>query len=101
MLVAQTKWIVSNRVSRNIAFVTTEGDISNDGGKITAQWERATNALYRLENPARTGLPDTFQSGIRTRNTRRFKRAIDPNPDGLRRPRLNAHTDLRRNRVGQ
>jgi hypothetical protein len=58
MLVAQTEWIVSNRVSRNIAFVTTEGDISNDGGKINAQWERATNALYRLENPARTGLPD-------------------------------------------
>jgi len=58
MFVAQAEWIVSNRVSRNIAFVTTEGDISNDGNKTTAQWERATNALYRLENPERTGLPD-------------------------------------------
>lgn len=58
MFTAQADWIVSNRVSRNIVFVVTEGDISNDGGKVTVQWQRATNALYRLEDPARTGLPD-------------------------------------------
>jgi hypothetical protein len=58
MLVAQAEWILSNRVSRNIVYVTTEGDISNDGNKIPVQWLRATNALCRLEDPARTGLPD-------------------------------------------
>jgi hypothetical protein len=58
MLVAQAEWIISNRVSRNIVFATTEGDISNDGNRIIAQWERATNALYRLEDPIRTQLPD-------------------------------------------
>lgn len=58
MLVSQVEWVISNRVSRNIVFVTTVGDISNDGNKIRAQWERATNALYRLEDPVRTGLPD-------------------------------------------
>ena len=58
MLVAQVEWILSNRVSRNIAYVTTEGDISNDGNKIPVQWMRATNALFRLEDPARTGLHD-------------------------------------------
>jgi hypothetical protein len=58
MLVAQIEWILSNRLSRNIVYVTTEGDISNDGNKIPQQWLRATNALYRLENPARTGSPD-------------------------------------------
>ena len=58
MFEAQTAWILSNRVSRNIVYVTTEGDTSNDGGKVLAQWHRATNALYRLEDPARSGLPE-------------------------------------------
>jgi len=58
MLEAQVEWILSNRISRNIVYVTTEGDISNDGNKLPAQWLRATNALYRLDDPARTGLPD-------------------------------------------
>ena len=58
MLVAQAEWILSNRASRNIVYVTTEGDISNDGNKFPAEWLRTTNALYRLEDPVRTGLPD-------------------------------------------
>ena len=58
MLVAQAEWILSNRVSRNIVYMTTEGDISNDGNQIPAEWLRATNALYRLDDPVRTGLPD-------------------------------------------
>jgi hypothetical protein len=56
MLVAQIEWVLANRVSRNIVYVTTEGDISNDGNKIPVQWLRATNALFRLEDPVRTGL---------------------------------------------
>jgi hypothetical protein len=58
MLLAQVEWILANRASRNIVYVTTEGDISNDGNKIAAQWLRATNALFRLDDPVQTGLPD-------------------------------------------
>ena len=64
MFTAQTDWIVSNRVSRRIAYVTLEGDISNDGSRVLQQWLNATNALYRLEDPARTGLPDGIPYGV-------------------------------------
>lgn len=57
MLDAQIEWILANRASRNIVYVTTEGDISNDGNKIVTQWLRATNAFFRMDDPARTGLP--------------------------------------------
>ena len=63
MFVAQAEWIISNRVSRNIAYVATEGDISNDGSGVVTQWRNATNALYRLEDPVRTGLPDGIPYG--------------------------------------
>jgi hypothetical protein len=58
MLVAQVEWILSNCGSRNIVYVTTEGDISNDGNKYPVQWQRVTNAFYRLEDPVRTGRPE-------------------------------------------
>lgn len=58
MLVAQIEWILANRASRNIVYVTTEGDISNDGNRYPVQWVRATNIFFRLDDPARTGLPD-------------------------------------------
>jgi hypothetical protein len=57
MLFAQIEWVLSNRVNRNIVYMTTEGDISNDGNKHPVQWLRATNAFFRLEDPVRTGLP--------------------------------------------
>ena len=57
MLVAQIEWVLANRVSRNIVYMTTEGDISNDGNKYPVQWLRATNAFFRLEDPVRSGLP--------------------------------------------
>ena len=63
MFTAQTEWIVSNRVSRNIVYVTTEGDISDDGSGVDTQWRNATNALFRIEDPARTGLPDGIPYG--------------------------------------
>lgn len=58
MLVAQIEWVLDNRVRRNIVYLTTEGDISNDGNKYPVQWHRATNAFFRLDDPKRTGLPD-------------------------------------------
>lgn len=63
MFAAQTGWVVSNRVARNIVYVTMEGDISNDGNKTAKQWQHATNALALLENPSLTGLPEGLPYG--------------------------------------
>ena len=68
MFTAQTEWILSNRVSRNIAYVALEGDISNDGSGVITQWRNATNALYRLEDPARSGLPEGIPYGVAVGN---------------------------------
>jgi len=64
MFTAQTEWIISNRVSRHIVYVTLEGDISNDGSGVVTQWRNATNALYRLEDPTRTGLSEGVPYGV-------------------------------------
>ncbi len=44
---AQTQWIVNNVAPVNIAFVTHEGDITNDGNK-PAQWANALKAMDLL-----------------------------------------------------
>ena len=66
MFISQTEWIVTNRVARNIPYVAHLGDIVNDGdnGGSSTQWINATNAMYRLENPARTGLPTGIPYGL-------------------------------------
>ena len=58
MWFAQTDWIVTNRVSRNIAYVAHLGDIVQNGdikngSPNNTEWRNATNAMYRLENPTR------------------------------------------------
>lgn len=64
---AQTDWIVSNRLSRRIAYVAHVGDVVEtrdaNGGNVV-EWSHATNALYRLENPVATGLPDGIPYGV-------------------------------------
>ena len=65
---AQTEWIISNRVSRNITYVTLEGDISEHGSLLDDEWFRATNALYRLEDPVQTGLSDGIPYGVAVGN---------------------------------
>jgi hypothetical protein len=60
---AQTEWIIANRTNLNIVYVGGLGDIVQDGDKFPEQWHVATNALYRLENPARTGLPEGIPYG--------------------------------------
>jgi hypothetical protein len=63
---AQTDWIVANRAASNFAYVAHVGDLvqSGDHGGNDNEWQNATNALYRLENPATTGLPDGIPYGI-------------------------------------
>jgi hypothetical protein len=53
---AQTKWIVQNRASRNIVFVTGLGDIVQDGDSTASEWQVADNAYGALEDPVSTSL---------------------------------------------
>jgi hypothetical protein len=73
MWFSQTEWIITNRVSRNIAYVTHLGDILQNGdikngSPNNTEWRNATNALYRLENPTRTLLPDGIPYGMAVGN---------------------------------
>lgn len=54
----QTQWIIAQRKDRNIAYVAQLGDCVQNGdhGGNPAEWLDATNALYRLEEPAATPL---------------------------------------------
>ncbi len=59
---AQTEWIITNRVQKNIPWVGQLGDIVQNGDILSGspndtEWEVATNAMYRLENSTRTLLP--------------------------------------------
>jgi hypothetical protein len=73
MFIAQTEWIISHRVLRNIAYVAHLGDIS-DSGDIksgvanTTEWRNATNAMYRLEDPSRTLLSAGIPYGMAVGN---------------------------------
>lgn len=52
----QTQWVVNNRNTRNIAFVSHMGDIvesGNNGGN-PIEWERASAAMGNLESPLNT-----------------------------------------------
>ncbi|HQB16260.1 MAG TPA: Ig-like domain-containing protein [Verrucomicrobiota bacterium] len=73
MFIAQTEWIVTNRIARNIAYVAQLGDIVNDGDIYQGQpnltqWRNATNAMYRLENPVRTLLTHGIPYGVAVGN---------------------------------
>ena len=70
MMIAQTEWAISNRLAGNIAYVTQLGDISNNGDTpaYAFQWHNATNAMYRLENPTRTQLPEGMAYGVAVGN---------------------------------
>ena len=67
MFTAQTDWIVANRLAWNIAYVAHLGDIV-DTGDVLSQWRNATNALYRLEDPLTTGLPEGIPYGVAVGN---------------------------------
>ena len=45
---SQTNWIVNNRSSRNIAFVTHLGDVVNNGDSST-QWANAVTSMNILD----------------------------------------------------
>jgi hypothetical protein len=61
---AQVDWIIANRTNLNIVYVAHVGDIVDGGDTLPAQWLNATNAMYRLESPVRTGLPGGIPYGV-------------------------------------
>jgi hypothetical protein len=58
MFLKQVDWIVQEFRAQNIACVLHLGDISDRGDAAPEQWQNARRALYRLEDPKTTGLPD-------------------------------------------
>ncbi len=65
---AQTDWIVAQREASNIVYVAHLGDCVQNGDEYEYQWWWATNAMYRLENPMTTGLPDGIPYGVAVGN---------------------------------
>ncbi len=79
MWYAQTDWILTNRVRANIAYVAQLGDIVQNGDGSESEWNIATNAMWRLENPNRALLREGVPYGCCVGNHDQ-----DPNgdPDG-------------------
>ncbi|MGV3659526.1 MAG: Ig-like domain-containing protein [Prosthecobacter sp.] len=74
----QTNWIVSARDTLNIAFVAHMGDMVQNGDSVTAEWQRASQAMSYIENPTTTqrlmgipwgGAPGNHDGGGSTWNT--------------------------------
>ncbi len=51
---AQTQWLVDNRNSLNLAFVSHMGDIVQNGDAIPAEWVVADTAMKKIEDPIST-----------------------------------------------
>jgi hypothetical protein len=67
---AQTQWIVNNRISRNIVFVTGLGDIveHGDNNGNNTEWQIANAAYSLIENPATTLLSNGIPYGLAVGN---------------------------------
>jgi hypothetical protein len=67
IFLAQTQWIVEQRMDRNIVFVTHEGDIVQLA-PITTEWDVASAAMSLLEDPVTTQLPEGIPYGLSVGN---------------------------------
>jgi len=65
---AQVRWVVENRDSLNVVFVTQLGDFVQNGDEVLAEWEAADAAISLLEDPATTGLPEGIPYGVAVGN---------------------------------
>jgi hypothetical protein len=64
IFVTQTQWIVSNRLDRNIAFVTHLGDVVEFGDLFEEHWQNADAAMSLLETPLPPQWPQGTPYGI-------------------------------------
>ena len=65
---AQTQWIVANKASRNIVFVTGLGDIVENGDANDSEWQIAHGAYSLIEDPMTTLLADGIPYGLSVGN---------------------------------
>lgn len=65
---AQTQWIVENKDSRNIVFVTGLGDIVQNGNSFLSEWQLADQAYSLIEDPLTTLLEDGIPYGLSVGN---------------------------------
>jgi PKD repeat protein len=70
--VAQTQWVVSNRLTRTIAFVAHLGDVVEFGDLFEFEWQNADVALSLLEIPLLPEQPDGTPYGIGVGNHDQF-----------------------------
>ncbi|MCA9951240.1 MAG: DNRLRE domain-containing protein, partial [Anaerolineales bacterium] len=68
---AQTQWIVDNKDSRNIVFITGLGDIVQNGN-VDSEWQIADTAYSLIENPVTTSLTDGIPYGLSVGNHDQF-----------------------------
>ena len=66
--IAQTNWIVNNRVDSNIVYVAHLGDCVENGDNIQQEWINAAFAMGKLEDPSTTLLTDGIPFGIAVGN---------------------------------
>ncbi len=76
---AQTDWIVANRDSLNIVFVTHLGDCVQNGDSLIGEWRVVEKAMSRLEDPATTTLQDGIPYGVAPGN---HDQSPEGSPDG-------------------
>jgi len=67
MFYNQIDWITANADREKIAYVVHVGDITDQGDKTPEQWERAKDAMYRLEKP-QPGFPYGIPYGVAVGN---------------------------------
>ena len=67
MFYDQIDWITANAEKEKVAYVVHVGDITDHGDKTPEEWERAKDAMYRLEQP-RPGLPNGIPYGVAVGN---------------------------------
>ncbi len=67
MFYNQIDWITANAEKEQIAYVVHVGDITDHGDNTPIEWERAKDAMYRLEKP-RPGLPHGIPYGVAVGN---------------------------------
>jgi hypothetical protein len=67
---SQTQWIVNNKNSSNIVFVTQLGDCvqNGDNGGNSIEWDNAWTAMRKLEDPVATMLAQGIPYGVAVGN---------------------------------
>jgi hypothetical protein len=71
IFVDQMEWITANRVSKNIVFVTSLGDIVQNADELT-EWVHADTCYNKIEDPVTTTLTDGIPYGLSVGNCDQF-----------------------------